>query len=90
MDPGQDPDGFFFILDECREQLEDMGESVHDERYEDIILQGLPIEYARVRQTSHEKRDFGLDDIRHMVYSIIRQPFASVQIQSDRRPRRRY
>ena len=28
MDPGQDPDDFFFILDECCKQLEDMGESV--------------------------------------------------------------
>ena len=32
MDPGQDPDDFFFILDECRQQLEDMGQLVHDER----------------------------------------------------------
>ena len=70
MDPGQDHDDSFFILDECRQQLEDMGESVHDERYEDIILQALPVEYERVRQTSHEKRDFGLDNIRHMVHSI--------------------
>ena len=44
MDPGQDPDDFFFVLDECRQQLEDMGESVHDERYEDSILQALPAE----------------------------------------------
>ena len=70
MDPGQDPENFFFTLDEYCQQLEDMGESVHDERYEDIILQALPVEYERVRQTSHEKRDFGLDDIRHMVHSI--------------------
>ena len=59
MDPGQDPDDFFLILDECRQQLEDIGESVHDEWYEDIILQALPLEYERVRQTSHEKRDIG-------------------------------
>ena len=70
MDPGQDPDDFFFILDECHQQLGNMGESMHDERYEDIILQALPVEYGRVRQTSHEKRDLGLDDIRHMVRSI--------------------
>ena len=70
MDPGQDSDDIFFILDECRQQLEDMGESVHDERYEDIILQALPVKYERVRLTSHEKGDFGLDDIPHMVHSI--------------------
>ena len=49
IDPGQDPDDFFFILDKCRQQVEDMGKSVHDERYEDIILQALPVEYKGVR-----------------------------------------
>ena len=44
MEPGQDPDDFFFVLDECRDLLEEMGHTVHDERYEDIILQALPPE----------------------------------------------
>ena len=70
MEPGQDPDDLFFVLDGCRDLLEDMGQMVHDERYEDIILQALPAEYERVRIASYEKRDFGLDDIRHMVPTI--------------------
>ena len=70
MEPGQDPDDFFFILDKCRDRLEEMGQTMHDERYEDIILQALPAEYERVRIASYEKRDFGLDDIRHMVHTM--------------------
>ena len=70
MEPGQDPDDFFFVLDGCRDLLEDIGQTVHDERYEDIILQALPAEYERVRIASYEKRDFGLDDIRHMVHTM--------------------
>ena len=70
MEPGQDPDDFFFIMDKCRDRLEEMGQTIHDERYEDIILQALPAEYERVRIASYEKRDFGLDDIRHMVHTM--------------------
>ena len=44
MEPGQDPDDFFFVLDECRDLLEEMGPTVHGEKYEDIILQALPPE----------------------------------------------
>ena len=42
MEPGQDLDDFFLILDECRGLLQEMGQTVHDERYEDIILRALP------------------------------------------------
>ena len=48
MEPGQDPDDFLFILDECRDLLEEMGHTVHDERYEEIILQAFPPKYERV------------------------------------------
>ena len=47
-----------------------MGQKVHDERYEDIILQALPPKYERVRTASYERRDFGLDNIRHMVNTM--------------------
>ena len=59
-----------FVLDECRDLLEETGQTVHDERYEDIILQALPPVYERVRTASYERRDFGLDDIRHMVHTM--------------------
>ena len=77
MEPGQDPDDFFFVPDKCRVLLEQMGQIVYDEKYEDIILQALPSEYERVRTASHGRRDFGLDDVRHYAR---RQPFALVQL----------
>ena len=70
MEPGQDPDDIFFVLDECRDLLAEMGQTVHDERYGDIILQALPPDYERVRTASYETRDFALDDIRQMVRTI--------------------
>ena len=70
MELGQDPDEFFFVLDECRDLLEELGQTIHDNRYEDIILQALPPEYERVRTASYERRDFGLDDIRPMVHTM--------------------
>ena len=45
MKPGDDPNDFLYIMDGFRERLEDMGQSVPDERHEDIILQALPAEY---------------------------------------------
>ena len=45
MEPGQGPDDFFFVLEEYRDLLEEMRHTVHDERYEDIILQALQPEY---------------------------------------------
>ena len=70
MEPGQDQDDLFFVLDECRDLLEEMGQTLHDERCEDIILQALPPEYESVRTASYERRVFGLDDIRHMVHTM--------------------
>ncbi|CAN0046969.1 unnamed protein product, partial [Sphacelaria rigidula] len=44
-----------------------MGQSIPDERYEDIVLRGLPAEYKRVRIASCERRDFCFADLRYMV-----------------------
>ena len=60
MESGDDPDDFLYTMDGYRERLEDMGQPVPDERYEDIILQALPAEYERVRTASYERRDFHL------------------------------
>ena len=37
-------------------------------RYKDTILRALPAEDERLLTASYERRDFGLDDIRHMVH----------------------
>ena len=70
MKSGDDPDDFVYTMDGYRERLEDMGQSVPDERYEDIILQALPAEYERVRTANYESRDFHLADIRGMMGAL--------------------
>ena len=67
MKSGDNPDDFLYTMDGFRERLEDMGQTVPDERYEDIILQDLSAEYKRVRTASYERRDFHLADIRRMM-----------------------
>ena len=70
MKCGDDPVDFLYTMDGYRERLEDMGQSVPDERYEDIILQALPTEYKRVRTTSYERRDFHFAGIRRMMSAL--------------------
>lgn len=47
-----------------------MEPTVHDQQYEKVIFQTLPAEYEKVRLNSYEKRDFGLDDIRHTIHAM--------------------
>ena len=54
MEHGQDPDDFFFVLPGCRDLLEKTGQTVHDKRYKDILLQAVPAEYERVQNASYE------------------------------------
>ena len=70
MKSGNDPDDFLYTMDGFRERLEDMGQPVPDERYEDIILQAIPAEYERVRTASYERRDFHLANIRRMMSAL--------------------
>ena len=67
---GDDPDDFQYTMDGYRERLEDMGQPVPDERYEDIILQALSAEYERVRTASYKMRDLHLADIRGMMSAL--------------------
>ena len=70
MKSGDDPDDFLYTMDDFCERLEDMGQPVPDERYEDIILQAIPADYERVRTASYERRDFHLADIRRMMSAL--------------------
>ena len=47
-----------------------MGQILHEERYEDIILHALLPEYEKVRTASYERRGFRLNHIRHMVHTM--------------------
>ena len=58
MESGDDPDDFIYSKDGYCERLEVMGQPVPDARYEDIILQALPVEYERVRTASYKRRIF--------------------------------
>lgn len=57
-------------MNEYRKLLEDMGQTAHDERDEEIIFEAFPAKYEKMRLTSCEKRDFRLDNIRHMVQAM--------------------
>lgn len=61
-----------FVTDECRDLLQQMDQTVHDEPYEDIIFKALPTEYERARNASCAKRDFELNGIRHVVSAMPR------------------
>ena len=70
MEPCQDPDDIVLVLGECCDVLGEMGQTLHEQRHEDIILQALSPENERVRTALDERRDFGLEDIRHMVHTM--------------------
>ncbi|CAN0087585.1 unnamed protein product, partial [Sphacelaria rigidula] len=70
MQSGDDPEDFLFIMDGYLDRLDEMGQGIPDERYEDIILRARPAEYERVRVASCERRDFNLTDLRHMISTM--------------------
>ena len=70
VEPGQDPDDLFFVLGGCLDLFKEMGQTVHDKCYKDIILQALPTEYEGVRNARYERRGFGLVDIQHMAHTM--------------------
>ena len=70
MEPCQDPDDIVLVLGECCDVLGEMGQTLHEQRHEDIILQALSPENERVRTALDERRDFVLEDIRHMVHTM--------------------
>ena len=72
MRSDEDPDVFLYKKDRYRDHLNSVipKEGPSDRRYEDIILQCLPPEYDRIRQTHFEREDCSLADIRRMMSKI--------------------
>ena len=70
MPSGEDPADFVSRMDETRLRVKDMGESLPDESYEDLILRAQPKEYDFVRQTIHRDYPFGLAEIRTTVTNV--------------------
>ena len=85
---GEDPHDFFYVLDACCDLLEEMGQTVHDEHYRDIILQAFPAEYERVPNASFEKRNFGVEfwHILHTMSTAFRAFLAPSRSQATASP----
>lgn len=64
MEQGQDPEDFFSKIEHLWQRLDDMGETISDERFQDIILQGLPDDYRFIQDTHHRDRTFGLEEMK--------------------------
>ena len=71
MRHGKDPEDFFSKMEDLRVRLKVMGEVISDERFEDIILHAITMDYDYVRQTSFRERDFGLKEIKSTMRNII-------------------
>ena len=68
MRSDEDLDDFLYKKDWCRDRLNTVTpkEGPSERWYEDIILQCLPPEYDRIRQTNFEREDCSLADSRRM------------------------
>ena len=64
MTPGEDPQLFFYEMDNWKNRLEEMEEKISDYRYEDIIIHAISTDYEYVRNNSYSDRTFDLDGIR--------------------------
>ena len=86
MRSGEDPDDFLYMKDRCRDRLSPVTpkEGPSDRRNEDIILQCLPPEYDRIRQTHLEREDCNLAHIRRMMSKIYADYLARSHSNSSR------
>ena len=70
MEERQDPDHYIIKLMKTRGRLHEMGEKISDERFEDILLQGLIDDYEFVKMTSFHSPKFGINDIQSMMRNL--------------------
>ena len=86
MRSDEDPDDFLYKKDRCRNRLNSVTpkEGPSDRRYEDTILQCLPPECDRIRQTHFEREDCSLADIRQMMSKIYADNLARSNSDSSR------
>ena len=86
MRSDEDPDDFLYKKDRCRDRLNSVTskEGPSDRWSEDIILQCLPPEYDRIRQTHFEREDCNLADIRRMMSKIYADNLARSRSDSSR------
>ena len=86
MRSDESTDDFIYKKDRCRDRLNSVTpkEGPSDRRYENIILQCLPPEYDRTRQTHFEREDCNLEDIRRMMSKIYADNLARSHSDSSR------
>ena len=86
MRSDQDPDNFLYKKDRCRDHLNSVSpkEGPSDRLYDDIILQCLPPEYDRSRQTHFEREDCNSADSRRMMSKIYADNLARSHSDSSR------
>ena len=72
MRSDENPDDFLYKKGRCRDRLNSVTpkKGPSHRRYEDIILQGLPPKYDRIRQTHFDREDRSLADVRRMMSKI--------------------
>ena len=70
MEEGQNPDDYTIKLLEIGGRLHEMGEKSSDERFEDILLQGLTDDYEFVKMTSFHSPNFGINEITSMMRNL--------------------
>ena len=86
MRSDEDPDDFLYKKDRYRDRLISVTpkEGPSDRRYEDIILQCLPPECDRIRQTYFGREHCNLEDIRRMMSKIYADNLARSHSDSSR------
>ena len=87
MRSNEDPDDFIYKKDRCRDRLNSATPKeggLSDRRYEDIVLQCLPPEFDRIRQTHFEREDYSLAGIWRMMSKIYADSLARSDSDSSR------
>lgn len=70
MTPGQDPDEYFLNASLIRIDLEDMGEYVTNETYEDILVRGFTADYDSMKLAIYRDPSYTVDQIQHTMRSF--------------------
>ena len=71
---GQGPDDYTIKLMEIRGRLHEMGEKISNERFEDIVVQGLTDDYEFVKMTSFHSPNFGINEIQSTDEKLVHRP----------------
>ncbi|CAN0018277.1 unnamed protein product, partial [Sphacelaria rigidula] len=63
MSPGQDPDTFLSKVYQLRDELDNVGEAISEERLADIMIEGLTSEYDLIKYNAERDPDLSIQSI---------------------------